>query len=224
MANRALKPKNPFTSFRCRSERGTTAIFAPEDAMPRFFALALPALALAALTACSSDEAKTPATGDQSLTVAFNEVSAAGDEWLELYNTGSSEFDLGNYAIADSDETTGEPRINKAMRFPVGTKLAKGGFVLVLLGKSNSAAGPYAAEACLPGVPAGCFYASFSVSQARGEAVHLLGPDNASVLKVIYPANLDFEAGAQLSACRIPDGTGEFVTCTQTPGAANVAP
>jgi len=158
------------------------------------------------------------------MTVAFNEVSAAGDEWLELYNTGSSDFDLGNYAIADTDKTTGEPRTTKAMRFPVGTKLPKGGFLLVLLGKSNSTPGPYSADSCLKGVAVGCFYALFSVSQTRGEAVHLLAPDNSSVLNVIYPANLDFEAGADLSACRIPDGVGEFATCAQTPGAANLVP
>jgi hypothetical protein len=188
--------------------------------MPRFFALALPALALAALTACSSDEAPPVATSNPS-TVAFNEISAAGDEWLELYNTGASDFDLSNYAIADTDQTTGEPRVSKAMRFPAGTKLPKAGFVLVLLGKSNSTPGPYSADACLPGVAVGCFYALFSVSQTRGEALHLLAPDNTSVSSVIYPANLDFEAGASLSACRSPDGTGQFTTCVQTPGAGN---
>ena len=193
--------------------------------MPRFFALALPALAaLVALTACSSDGSPAAAPSNPSTTIAFNEISAAGEEWLELYNTGSSEFDLGNYAIADTDKTTGEPRTTKAMRFPVGTKLPKGGFVLVLLGKGNSTPGPYSADACLPGVAVGCFYALFSVSQTRGEAVHLLAPDNTSVLNVIYPANLDFEAGADLSACRLPDGTGAFASCTQTPGAANLAP
>jgi len=158
------------------------------------------------------------------VTVAFNEISAAGDEWLELYNTGSSDFDLSNYAIADTDKTTGEPRTTKAMRFPAGTKLPKAGFVLVLMGKDNSTPGPYSADACLKGVSAGCFYALFSVSQTRGEAVHLLAPDNTSVSNVVYPANLDFEAGTDLSACRIPDGTGEFTTCAQSPGAANMAP
>lgn len=191
--------------------------------MSRFFAF--PLLALAALTACSSDGTTPAATPSNSkVSVAFNEISAAGDEWLELYNTGSSDFDLGNYAIADTDKTTGEPRTTKAMRFPAGTKLPKGGFVLVLLGKSNSTPGPYSADACLKGVSAGCFYALFSVSQTRGEAVHLLAPDNTSVSNVIYPANLDFEAGTDLSACRIPDGTGEFTTCAQSPGAANMAP
>lgn len=192
--------------------------------MPRFLAFALPALALATLSACSSDEAATAAPSNPSTSVAFNEISAAGDEWLELYNTGSSEFDLSDYAIADTDKTTGEPRTAKAMRFPGGTKLPKGGFVLVLLGKNNSTPGPYSADACLKGVAVGCFYALFSVSQTRGEALHLLAPDNTSVLNVIYPANLDFEAGAELSACRIPDGTGEFTTCTQTPGAVNSMP
>ncbi len=191
--------------------------------LSRSFAFAL--LALAALTACSSDG--TPALANASTasaSVAFNEISAAGDEWLELYNTGSSDFDLGNYAIADTDKTSGEPRIDKAMRFPSGTKLPKGGFILVLLGKDNSTPGPYSADACLPGVAKGCFYALFSVSQSRGEAVHLVAPDNSSVSSVIYPVNLEFEAGTDLSACRVPDGTGEFTTCAQTPGAANAAP
>lgn len=191
--------------------------------MSRSFAISL--LALAALTACSSDgTTTTQSPPNASTSVAFNEISAAGDEWLELFNTGSSDFDLGNYAIADTDKTTGEPRTTKAMRFPAGTKLPKGGYVLVLMGKSNSTPGPYSADACLPGVAAGCYYALFSVSQTRGEAVHLLAPDNTSVANVIYPANLDFEAGTDLSACRLPDGSGEFTTCAQTPGAANHAP
>lgn len=190
--------------------------------MVRFFSCSL--LALLALMACSSDGTTTAAPPNASATVAFNEISASGDEWLELYNTGSGDFDLSNYAIADTDKTTGEPRISKAMRFPSGTKLPKGGFVLVLMGKDNSTPGPYSADACLKGVSVGCFYALFSVSQTRGEALHLLAPDNSSVSSVIYPANLDFEAGTDSSACRIPDGTGQFTTCAQSPGAANMEP
>jgi hypothetical protein len=110
------------------------------------------------------------------------------------------------------------------MRFPNGTKLPAGGYVLVLLGKSNSTPGPYSADACLPGVAVGCFYALFSVSEARGEAVHLLAPDNSEVSSIIYPADLAFEAGAGLTACRLPDGTGGLTTCSATPGAANAAP
>src|SRR6478752_6163004 len=89
-----------------------------EDDMQRFFAPTLPILTLAVSSACSSDETKTASAADPSTSVAFNELSAAGDEYLELYNTGSTDFDLGNYAIADTDKTTGEPRTTKAMRFP----------------------------------------------------------------------------------------------------------
>ncbi len=180
------------------------------------------ALALAGANACSSDS--TPATSNSVSTVAFNELSAAGDEWLELYNTGSTDVDLGGYGITDTDKDTGLPRVTKAMRFPSGTKLPKGGFVLVLLDKKNSTPGPYSADACLPGVASGCFYALFSISESRGEAVHLLASDNSEITSVIYPADLAFEGGSGFTACRVPDGTGDLTTCTATPGAANAAP
>ena len=179
--------------------------------------------ALGALPACSSDASPSKSNTNPN-TVAFNEISAAGDEWLELYNTGKSDFDLSGYGITDTDKSTGAARVTKAMRFPNGTKLPAGGFLLVLLGKSNSTPGPYSADACLPGVAVGCFYALFSVSEARGEAVHLLAADNSEVSSIIYPADLAFEAGAGLSACRLPDGTGDLTTCARTPGSANAAP
>jgi len=187
-----------------------------------FSALALSVLALPVLNGCASD-ARTPSSSSPSA-LSFNEMSAAGDEWLELYNGGTSEVDLSGYAIADTDKDTGEPRTTKAMRFPVGTKLANGGFLLILLGKSNSTPGPYAASACLPGVAVGCFYALFSISEARGEAVHLLAPNNDKVSSILYPADLAFEAGANLTACRVPDGMGGLQTCTATPGAPNATP
>jgi len=110
------------------------------------------------------------------------------------------------------------------MRFPNGTKLAPSGFLLVLLDKKNSTPGPYSADACLPGVSFGCFYALFSISESRGEAVHLLAADDREVSSVIYPADLAFEGGSGFTACRVPDGTGDLTTCTATPGAANAAP
>ncbi len=191
--------------------------------MRRFMiSAALIALALASESACSSDSS--PATSTNVGTVAFNEISAAGDEWLELYNTGSAEVDLSGYGITDTDKDTGLPRVTKAMRFPNGTLLPKGGFALVLLDKKNSTPGPYSADACLAGVASGCFYALFSISESRGEAVHLIAADNSEVSSVIYPADLAFEGGSGFTACRIPDGTGELTTCTATPGAANAAP
>jgi len=171
---------------------------------------------------CSSQGTSTAAPDASS--VVFNEISAAGAEWLELYNVGDSSFDLGSYALADTDKTTGTARTTKALRFPTGTKLPKAGFLLVLMGKDNSTPGPYSADACLAGVSVGCFYGMFSLSEARGEAVHLLAPDNTTITSTNYPADLEFEAGSGMTACRLPDGTGELTTCAATPGAPNAAP
>ncbi len=194
--------------------------------MPRLLAtIALTAVLFPAAllgTACSSSSSSTGSAKPTSIT--FNEISAAGDEWLELYNAGSGEVDLGSYSIADTDKTTGMARTDKAMRFPAGTKVPRGGFVLVLMDKKNSTPGPYSADACLSGVSVGCFYALFSISESRGEAVHLLAPDNTEVSSIIYPVDLSFEGGSGMTACRIPDGTGDLTTCAATPGAANATP
>jgi hypothetical protein len=183
------------------------------------------AAALASLTSLAcSDAASSSETEEDSADIAVNELSASGTEWLELYNAGTRGVDLGLYAVADSDEDTGLPRVDDAMRFPENTRLAAGAFLLVLLGKEDSVPGPYSPEACLPGVADDCFYADFSISQARGEAVHLLTPDGDSMLDVRYPADLAFAADSELTACRLPDGSGELTTCSATPGEPNAAP
>ena len=184
----------------------------------------LAAIALTALTSTACSNSSSSSNSGKLTSIAINEMSAAGVEWLELYNASTGELDVSSYAIADTDKTTGAARVSKAMRFPNGTKIAAGGFLLVLLNKSNSTPGPYAADACLPGVAAGCFYALFSISESRGEAVHVLAPDNSEISSTVYPADLAFEAGTGLTACRIPDGTGDLTTCTATPGAANATP
>jgi hypothetical protein len=174
------------------------------------------------LPACSTSASPPPAPAPNN--VVINELYAVGDEWIELYNKGDRDFDLGSYALADTDKDTGQARTTQAMRFPSGTLLPKGGFLLVLAGKKNSTPGPYSPEACLKGVSVGCFYALFSMSEARGEAVHLLAPDNTTLSSTNYPANLEYEAGTTESACRLPDGTGDLTECTATPGAPNAAP
>jgi hypothetical protein len=180
------------------------------------------AVGTAALLACA-DGADAGAGLDPDELV-FNELNGAGTEWLELYNAGNA-VDLSGYAIADTDPDTGLARPSAAMRFPPGTSLASAGFLLVLLGKEEGvAAGPYPAAACLAQVTSGCFYATFAISVARGEEVHLLSPDDMVLSSVRYPADLAFEPESGLSACRLPDGTGELGTCLATPGAPNVAP
>jgi len=171
--------------------------------------------------ACSpAGESSTPSAENLSI----NELSGAGTEWLELYHSGSGELDLGHYGLTDTDKTTGLPRVDKAMRFPSDTRLAPRGFLLALLGKSNAAPGPYTADACLPNIESGCFFATFSISEARGEAIYLVTPDNEVLLSMNFPADLAAPAGSNSTVCRLPDGTGDLTTCAPTPGASNAAP
>lgn len=177
-----------------------------------------------ALVACSgggsSNSSNTAATDPTAATdLVINEMNGTGDEWLELYNNGPVAIDLDGIAIADSDKDTGLPKTDQAMRFPKGTSIAKGGYVLVVLDKKNSTPGPYPATQCLKGIDVGCFFALFSISVQRGETVYLLASDNTVMSSTAYPNTLD--AGSSDSVCRSPDGTGAWITCTATPGAPN---
>lgn len=170
--------------------------------------------------ACSSSDATTAAATPG--TLVFNEIAAIGSsEWLELANTGTSELDVGDYAVADTDKTANTPKVADAVRFPSGTKVAAGGYLLIALSKKDLPVGPYAKEACVPGAAIGCFYAGFGVSATSGESVHLLGPDNAVITSVAYPKALPVPTTGNKTACRNPDKTGDFVVCTGTPGTQN---
>lgn len=173
----------------------------------------------AASMACSSSDTTAAATPGA---LVFNEIAAIGSsEWLELVNTGTSELDVGDYAVADTDKTANTPKVADAIRFPAGTKVAAGGYVLVVLSKKDLPVGPYAKEACVSGAATGCFYAGFGVSATSGESVHLLAPDNSVITSVAYPKALPVPSTGNKTACRNPDKTGDFVVCTGTPGAAN---
>jgi hypothetical protein len=167
----------------------------------------------------SENESATPSLDN----IAVNELQGAGTEWLELYHWGGGELALDQYGLADTDEDTGLPRIDNALRFPADTQLASGGFLLVLLGKDDAAPGPYTRDACLPDVDSGCLYATFSISEARGEAVHLITPDDEALLNVNFPANLAAPDESNSTVCRLPDGTGELTSCVPTPAAVNRA-
>ncbi len=158
--------------------------------------------------------------GTTSLVV--NEIVATGsNEWLELMNVGSAELDVGNYAVTDTDKDTNGPKLTTAMRFPAGTKIAPGAFVLVALSRSETVVGPYPKEGCAPGAQVGCYYARFGLSATSGETAYVLKPDNSIVGSTAYPKALPVPSAANKSACRVPDGTGELVVCSATPGGPN---
>ncbi|NOU30049.1 MAG: lamin tail domain-containing protein [Polyangiaceae bacterium] len=173
----------------------------------------------ATLAACSSSADTSSASGAD---LVVNELRAVGTtEWLEIANKASTELDLGGYGIADTDKSSNGPKYTGAKRFPAGTKLAPKGYVLVLLSKSNAGQGVYPKDACLPESDATCFYAEFGVSAGSSESVYLLDPQDRTLSKTTYPTGVAVDAASPKTACRIPDMTGDFTTCTATPGKVN---
>ena len=67
----------------------------------------LASIALTALTstACSSSSDASPSNSGKLTGIAVNEMSGAGVEWLELYNSGNGALDLSSYAVADTDSS-----------------------------------------------------------------------------------------------------------------------
>lgn len=170
----------------------------------------------------SSSDASAP-VDPAALQIVFNEYSAVGTlEWLELANAGSSAFDLSGYAVADSEKGTTTPKTSDALRFPSGTSIPAGGYVLVLTSKDD--ASDVLSTDCIAGGPVTCFHAKFGISAANGESIHLLGAADNVIATTAYPRNLGADPATNQTVCRIPNLTGDFATCAATPGAANATP
>ncbi len=175
-------------------------------------------------TVDGSSDAAVDSNGDAppvdggSANLVINEISAAGDEWVELYNAGTAPFDLSFLRVADS-ESDGGPRASRAMRFPAGTMLSPGQYVLVLANQSDAGVGPQ--TRCLDGGPSTCFHATWSISASRGETVWVLSSTGDVTLQELYPMNA---AADGQTWGRLPNGTGAFAVNRPTPGALNAAP
>ncbi|MBL8678819.1 MAG: lamin tail domain-containing protein [Myxococcales bacterium] len=151
--------------------------------------------------------------------VTINEIRATDEDWIELFNTGSTAVDLGNWGVTDS-EADGAPRLTNVARFPAGTTVQPGQYVVVLVDQSDAGAGPQ--MRCLSdGGPMTCFHGTFGISATRGENVHLVAPSDLVSETVNYPMSA---AAAGESWGRIPNGTGAFARNRLTPGAANLPP
>jgi hypothetical protein len=146
--------------------------------------------------------------------VLINEISGSG-EWIELVSIGTQATDLSGYKIADRDQDTGEPKLEDAFTFPVGTILSPRVYVIVQGGGGD------AGKPCPDGGQSYCFSARFGISNKNGETLFLLAPDDKVVGKVVYPK--DGSSGDK-SYSRLPSGdpAASFEAVGQTPGAANV--
>ncbi len=163
-------------------------------------------------TAETGDTSETGDTGDTEPSpprVVINEYMASNDEkaadelgefddWVEVYNAGGRQADLSEISLTDDSEVPG------LYRFPAGSTLAPGAFVVVWA----------------DGTPEqGDYHAAFTLQSAGDRIVAIRDPDGAAVVldDVSYTEML-----AEVSAARFPDGSDTWVTTENvTPGTAN---
>jgi hypothetical protein len=149
--------------------------------------------------------------------VVINEMSAKGDDWIELANAGATSADLGGNGLCDSDDL-GACNFVGVLRFPAGTTLAPGEHLLIVGNKeSDAGVGPFT-DCLAAGGPATCFYVPWKISASKGEKVHYIGTDDLPINEAEYPMNaaLDGQTWG-----RVPDLTGNFALNKPTPGASN---
>lgn len=163
-------------------------------------------MALAAALACAHCTEETTVSDPRVAALTFNEMAGTGADFAEIMNTGSTDVDVSGYGATDS-ASDGSPRASQVVRFPQGTVIRAGGYLVVMF-ESN----------CPMGATYPCFRCEGGLSQTEGENIHLVNAQNQSVRTVAYPPN---GAMTGRSLGRIPNGTGPFVSTVRTLGAAN---
>ncbi len=149
--------------------------------------------------------------------IVINEISAAGADWVEIANAGDAVVDLSDVGVCDSD-AAGMCKIADVVRFPMGTSLGPGQYLLIL-GNMTPTNGPGPYSDCAMLAPS-CYYAAWKVSASNGEKVHVIDGMDQPITEVDYPANA-VPDGQTWS--RLPDLTGNFGPGAPTPAAANKA-
>lgn len=163
---------------------------------------------LACAADCAAVDASACTVAEDAPQVRLNEILAKGasageyadmGDLIELVNIGGAPADLGGWRISDDPGFAAD----KTYTFPPGTTLAPGAF-LVLVEYD-----PMTGDGDLP----------FGVSASNPETLVLANTESVLV------DGLDFEGSAAVpSLCRLPDGTGDWQACAETPGAANHEP
>lgn len=131
--------------------------------------------------------------------MASNSATAADadgefDDWIELYNNGSSTIGLFGYSLSD------DPTDVTQWSFPEGTEIAAGEYLIIWADNDEEQQG---------------LHATFKLS-AGGESV-ILADANAVVLDEV---NFE-EQDTDISYGRFPNGTGDFRTMSPTFDAEN---
>lgn len=170
----------------------------------------------------AANGARDGAAGDAGMPAALviNELAPSGsDEFVEIMNFSTTAVSLGGLSFADSDGLGTPPADPTHVVAMPDEMLAAGARFVVVLGAQDEESGMVATPCPITGVDR-CLLVGFGLSASRGDVAALLDATGAEVVRT------DLAAGAVTSGnslCRVPDGVGELVACTPTPGAANMA-
>ena len=131
--------------------------------------------------------------------MASNDTTAADqdgeyDDWIELYNNGSTTIDLEGYFLSDDGTDL------MLWTFPAGASIAPNGFLIVWADKDDTQAG---------------LHADLKLS-ASGESIYLSDANGDIIDDVTYTAQT-----TDVSYARIPNGTGNFQAGAPTFNATN---
>ncbi|MFN8166583.1 MAG: CotH kinase family protein [Bacteroidia bacterium] len=122
------------------------------------------------------------------------------EDWIELYNAGSSSVNIGGYYLSD--------RINQPTKWqiPAGTTLAANATILFFADGRNEATGIY-------------YHTNFKLSQTKIPSEQIVLADNSgAIIDQLYITTLQ----KHHSYGRVPDGSANWRICTTpTPRAAN---
>lgn len=166
---------------------------------------ALPLGALACAADCTFDASGCMASGGEF--VALNEVTSQGattgpyaglGDAIELYNPGAAAVDISGWKL--SDDPTFLPE--KTYVFPPGTTIAPAAFLVLVTYDDVTMMGDF----------------PFGLSSSNEETLTLATADDTQVDQVIFAGGL-----AEISYCRLPDGTGAWQQCDSSLGGANLA-
>ncbi|MBX7195406.1 MAG: lamin tail domain-containing protein [Sandaracinaceae bacterium] len=154
--------------------------------------------------------------------LVLNELAPDGSpDFVELYNPTSSSIEVAGLVLADADGVGDMPDPTHRVTLPALT-VGAGEYLVIALnvdppaGTTETPVGPV--SPCPLSDVDSCLQASFGIGRT-GDTVVLLARDGLTALaRVDYAGDL---MGADASYCRFPNATGDFTTCTSTPGTSN---
>ena len=133
---------------------------------------------------------------DNDATIEDPDEAGAFEDWIELYNSGTTSVDLGGFYLTDD---AAEPT---QWQFPDGSTIDAGGYLIIWADDDTDQ---------------GDNHASFKLS-AAGEAVLLYNVDGSTLVDSVMFG----EQTAEVSYGRFPDGSSTLaILSAATPGAAN---